>query len=64
MATQVLKDNRGFTIGRIEESGGKLTIKDERGFKKGSYDPKSDTTFDDRGHTVGKGNLLMTLLNG
>lgn len=63
MADTVLKDNRGFTIGRIVTgSNGVMTIKDERGFTKGTYDPKTNTTKDHRGFSVGTGNLLTTLL--
>jgi hypothetical protein len=42
MADQVLKDGKGFTIGKITTgSNGVLTIKDAKGFTKGSYDPKT-----------------------
>lgn len=37
-------------------------IKDERGYVKGTYDPKSDKTKDARGYVVGGGNLLTSLL--
>lgn len=63
MADQVLKDSRGFTIGKIStDSSGKQTIKDARGFTKGTYDPKTNQTKDARGFLVGSGNLLATLL--
>ncbi len=63
MADQVLKDKRGFTIGKIStDSRGIQTIKDPRGFKKGTYDPKTNKTKDARGFSVGTGNLLTTLL--
>ena len=63
MADQVLKDSRGFIIGRISTaSSGTQTIKDARGFVKGSYDPKSNNTKDHRGFVVGTGNLLASLL--
>jgi hypothetical protein len=63
MADRVLKDKRGFIIGRIStRSDGVQTIKDERGFMKGTYDPKTDKTKDHRGFVVGSGNLLATLL--
>jgi hypothetical protein len=63
MADQVLKDDRGHTIGRIStNSNGVQTIKDERGHTKGTYDPKSNKTKDARGHSVGTGNLLTSLL--
>lgn len=63
MADQILKDSRGFTIGKIVTSvNGVQTIKDSRGFTKGSYDPKTNKTKDARGFTIGTGNLLTTLL--
>lgn len=63
VADQILKDKRGFTIGKISTaSNGVQTIKDERGFTKGTYDPKTNTTKDERGFKVGTGNLLTTLL--
>ncbi len=63
MADQVLKDKRGFSIGRISTgSNGVQTIKDEKGFTKGTYDPKTNTTKDHRGFPVGTRNLLTTLL--
>lgn len=63
LSDQVLKDKRGFTIGKIStDNRGIQTIKDARGFKKGSYDPKTNRTKDERGFTVGTGNLLATLL--
>ncbi len=39
------------------------TLKDAKGFVKGTYDPKTNKTKDKRGFTVGTGNLLMTLLD-
>lgn len=63
MADQVLRDNRGITIGRIStDRNGVQTIRDARGMKKGTYDPKTNKTRDDRGMSVGTGNLLTTLL--
>lgn len=63
MADQVLKDKRGFTIGKISTANnGIQTIKDDKGFTKGTYDPKTNTTKDHRGFSVGKGNLLTSLL--
>lgn len=63
MADQVLKDKKGFVIGKISTAGnGIQAIKDEKGFVKGSYDPKSNKTKDSRGFVIGTGNLLTTLL--
>jgi hypothetical protein len=62
MANQVLRDTRGVKIGEIQETSGKLVLRDARGVKKGEYDPRTNTTRNDRGVKVGTGNLLTTLL--
>jgi hypothetical protein len=63
MADQVLKDSKGYTIGRISTaSNGVQTIKDAKGYTKGMYDPKTNITKDAKGYRVGEGNLLATLL--
>lgn len=63
MADQILKDARGFTIGRITTGvAGVQVIKDPKGFTKGTYDPRTNKTKDARGFVVGTGNLLTTLL--
>jgi hypothetical protein len=63
MADQILKDSRGFTIGKISTAyNGIQTIRDAKGFTKGTYDPKANTTKDAKGFKVGSGNLLATLL--
>jgi len=63
MADQILKDSRGFIIGKISiASNGTQTIKDAKGFIRGTYDPKSNKTKDQRGFIVGTGNLLTSLL--
>jgi hypothetical protein len=63
MADQILKDKKGFTIARISTaSNGIQTIKDAKGYTKGTYDPKSNKTKDARGFVVGTGNLLTALL--
>lgn len=49
-------------IGEIQETGGKFIIRDARGVKKGEYDPKTNTTRNEKGVKVGTGNLLTTLL--
>lgn len=63
MADQVLKDKRGFSIGKITtNAAGLQTLKDAKGFVKGTYDTKTNKTKDARGFAVGTGNLLTTLL--
>ncbi len=63
MATQDLKDSRGFLLGRIvTDQNGLQAIQDAKGFKKGWYDPRTNTTYRANGFRVGTGNLLATLL--
>jgi len=62
MADQLLKDKNGRLIGKIAMSGSRYQGFDQSGRLKGSYDPKSDSTFDANGRLVGKGNLLSALV--
>ena len=63
MASQRLKNAKGQTIGRLETlPSGVLRIKNAKGKTLGTYNPKTDKTKDYKGKTVGKGNLLTTLL--
>jgi len=63
MEEKVLKDKRGFILGKITtNSAGVQTLKDKVGFTKGSYDPKTNKTKDAKGFAVGDGNLLTMLL--
>lgn len=63
MADQILKNSKGIPIGKIvTSSNGILTIKDEKGIPKGTYDPKSNKTKNHKGIPIGTGNLLVTLL--
>ena len=60
--TQVLKDKSNRVIGRIKSQGGRLVIFDAANRKLGSYNPKTDITYDKSNRKVGTGNLLTTLL--
>jgi hypothetical protein len=63
MADQLLRDNKGFVIGKISTgSNGVLTLRDSKGFEKGTYDPRTNITRGANGFEVGKGNLLAALL--
>jgi len=62
MATQILRDRSGNTIGKIIEFGNKLFIYDVKGNRLGQYDPKINVTFDASGNRIGVGNLLTMLL--
>jgi len=63
MSDVLLKDARGALIGRLStDRNGIQTIKDHRGQRKGTYDPKTNRTKDARGAAVGMGNLLSSLL--
>jgi hypothetical protein len=61
--SQVIKDARGLTIGRITtDSSGRQKAVDARGLTVGYYDPKANRTTDARGLKVGEGNLLAALI--
>lgn len=61
--TQVLRDSRGRPIGSITvRPDGRQQARDYRGHPVGSYDPRSNRTLDERGRTVGSGNLLPSLI--
>jgi hypothetical protein len=64
MSNQILKDAKGKVMGKIWTSGhGVQELKDSKGKKLGYYDPRTDVTKTRNGRKVGKGNLLLTLLN-
>lgn len=64
MDKQILRDKHNKRIGVIEtDSKGVQTIRDTGNKKLGTYDPKSDKTRDTTNHLIGKGNLLITLLD-
>lgn len=50
-------------VGDRQASNGKIEIRDAKGKSKGKYDPKTDTTRDHQGKSVGKGNLLALLIS-
>ncbi len=63
MADQILRDRMNRKIGVIKtDSRGVQTIYDKLNRKLGSYDPKTDVTKDRLNRKIGKGNLLVTLL--
>ena len=61
---EVVRDVRGQIIGYIEAkpSISKVEARDRHGHLLGSYDGRTDTTRDARGHLLGRGNRLMALL--
>ncbi|EKU81785.1 hypothetical protein [Massilia timonae] len=63
MKRQLLTDARYHTIGYIDTAAdGKQTARDARLHVVGYYDPQADTTCDARLRTVGRGNLLASLV--
>ncbi|HET6385550.1 MAG TPA: hypothetical protein VFJ58_19320 [Armatimonadota bacterium] len=63
MADQELRDRAGRLIGKIRATNsGRLEGRNAAGQLKGTYDPKSDTTKDHTGRTIGRGNLLAVLI--
>jgi hypothetical protein len=60
---EVLRDWMGRELGRIRtDSSGKLEAFDRMGRRLGSYDPRSNRTYDQMGREVGQGNLLAALI--
>lgn len=58
-----LKDSNGRPVGKItSDMNGVLEGRDANGRLKGRYDPKTDTTRDSNGRTIGKGNLLAAVI--
>jgi hypothetical protein len=65
MGDQDIRSKSGKLLGRIRQlSSGKLEGRLATGKLMGTYDPKSNTTVDWRGKTVGKGNFLSSLIAG
>lgn len=60
-----IKDNRGLTIGRIDEDEHSRRAYDGRGLFVGRYDRKNDHTYDNRGMVVSTaGDILSSLIFG
>lgn len=59
---QVLKDNRGHILGRLNETSLEIVLNDEYGRRLGVYNKRENATYDAHGHRVGSGNLLGTLI--
>ena len=63
MSTQQLRSPSGRILGTIKTlPNGKMELRDNTGFLKGTYDPRSNQTKTPSGSLVGKGNLLAILL--
>lgn len=63
MSRNILKDKHGRVIGEITvKSDGTMELRDRHGRYLGKYDPKRNETKDKLGRLVGKGNLLIMLL--
>lgn len=64
MGKQILRDKNNRRMGVIEtDSNGIQTIRTTSNKKLGIYNPKTDETRDTANHLIGKGNLLITLLD-
>ena len=58
-----LKDRLGNTYAMIHgRPDGKLEIRDHLGNLQGTYDHRTDKTYDKLGNAIGGGNLLATLV--
>jgi len=55
-------DARNVRLGKIsEDASGKLVAHDTRNVALATYDPRMNVTKDKSGHTLGKGNLLISM---
>lgn len=59
---EILKDSRGYEIGRIVSQGNQDILLDARGYRIGHYDRSNNTTYDARGHRLCSGDQLLRLL--
>lgn len=60
--TTILKDARGYPIGKLEDRGNEIIICNMTGVGYGRYNKANDRTTDMNGRPVGSGNLLAILL--
>lgn len=60
---QYLRDSHLNTLGWIRDSGRVLYLYDKHGSTLGTYIKDTDITSDAHGRIVGRGNLLMMLIN-
>jgi hypothetical protein len=64
MADQIVKDHTGQELGTIRElEFGKLEAFDRLGTALGTYNPKTDKTYDRLGLEIGNGNQLAWLIS-
>jgi len=63
MSTEILRDRSGHLLGRIKEVNGEYELRDVNGKLLGWYNPKTNATRDRNGRLIGRGNLLVSLLN-
>jgi len=63
MARTMIRDQRGFTIGHIEDmTQGRQRAFDFAGRILGTYEPTTGKTVDDAFRIIGTGNQLMALI--
>jgi len=63
VSERILKNKLGNKIASIKtHPDGKQELKGKLGNKLGTFDPKTNKTYNKLGNTIGSGNLLTTLL--
>ena len=62
MAREYLKDNCNRIMGWIDDQGSREYIYDSTGHQLGWYQKNTDSTFDNCGRMLGRGNTLTRLL--
>jgi hypothetical protein len=59
---QFLRDRNGKMIGQLKTQGDLIWLLNRNGIMQGRYNTKTDFTYDRNGKMVGRGNLVVTLL--
>jgi hypothetical protein len=62
MSRQYLRDQRGLTLGWIDDRETDQIGYNAQGLRRGRYDKQHNRTDDERGLVVGTGNLLAALI--
>jgi len=64
MQTQVLRDRNSQPLGTLSQENGVVVLRDKHNNRLGSYSPKTNETRDNHNRLIGRGNLLVSLLEG
>lgn len=62
MSQEMLRDGKGLLIGKLKKEPGVQTLYNAKNLILGTYNEKSNTTYDKTGKLVGRSNVLLSLL--